>query len=242
LLAGCIQDEWFRPVNHAAIRLLEMAGYQVEAPVGQTCCGALAAHDGKADAARALAERNMPVFSGYDHVVVTSAGCSAHVREYGHWVRGGEEVGERTLDVTVAVARAIEAGLLPRLAMTSGSIAIQDPCHLRHAQRVTAEPRLVLQAGGFEVIEIDPAGMCCGAAGLYTVLQPEASTELGNRKAAQIRSTGMTRVASANPGCEMQLRSALGSGYEIAHPVEWYLNAVVEAGNSGRVAEVRSAR
>jgi glycolate oxidase iron-sulfur subunit len=229
VLAGCIQDEWFRPVNHAAVTLLEMAGYRVEVPEEQTCCGALAAHDGKADAATALARRNLPVFAGYDQVVVTSAGCSAHVREYGHWVPTGEEVGDRALDVTVAVARAIEAGLLPRLAGGSGDIAIQDPCHLRHAQRVTAEPRSILAAGGFDVIEIDPAGMCCGAAGLYTLLQPEASAELGNRKAAQIRSTGVTRVASANPGCEMQLRSALGGGHEIAHPIEWYLKALVEA-------------
>lgn len=242
LLAGCIQDEWFRPVNHAAIALLEMAGYRVEVPIGQTCCGALAAHDGKADAARALADRNVPVFMGYEQVVVTSAGCSAHVREYRHWSPAGEQIGERAVDVTVAVARALETGLLPRLTARSGPMAIQDPCHLRHAQRVTAEPRSILEAGGFEVVEIDPAGMCCGAAGLYTVLQPMASAELGNRKAAQIRSTGVTRVASANPGCEMQLRSALGAGYEIAHPIEWYLKAVMEADESGRVAAVRTAR
>jgi glycolate oxidase iron-sulfur subunit len=242
LLAGCIQDEWFRPVNHAAITLLAMAGYRVEVPLAQTCCGALAAHDGKAEAARALAGRNVRVFAGYDQVVVTAAGCSAHVREYGHWVPAGEEIGERALDVTVAIARAIEAGLLPRLATGSGAIAIQDPCHLRHAQRVTTEPRLILEAGGFDAVEIDPAGMCCGAAGLYTVLEPEASAELGNRKAAQIRSTGVTRVASANPGCEMQLRTALGAGYEIRHPIEWYLKAVMEEGETGRVAAVRTAR
>ncbi|MGH8871507.1 MAG: (Fe-S)-binding protein [Acidimicrobiia bacterium] len=235
LLAGCIQDEWFRPVNHAAIALLEMAGYRVEVPSGQTCCGALAAHDGKSGEARSLAARNMPVLSEYDQVVVTSAGCSAHVREYGHWAPGGEEVGARAMDVTVAVARAIESGLLPRVAGKSGRVAIQDPCHLRHAQRVTAEPRLILEAGGYEVVEIDPTGMCCGAAGLYTVLQPEASQELGNRKAGQIRSTGVSRVASANPGCEMQLRSALGAGYDVAHPIEWYLHAV-RAGGSGIVA------
>jgi glycolate oxidase iron-sulfur subunit len=121
-------------------------------------------------------------------------------------------------------------------------MAIQDPCHLRHAQRVTAEPRHILEAGGYEVVEIDPAGMCCGAAGLYTVLQSEASQELGNRKAAQIRSTGVSRVASANPGCEMQLRSALGPGYEIAHPIEWYLSAIAAAGPPGRVASVEEAR
>jgi glycolate oxidase iron-sulfur subunit len=236
LLAGCIQDEWFRPVNHAAIELLEMAGFRVDVPLGQTCCGALAAHDGKALQARSLAARNLPVLSGYDQVVVTSAGCSAHVREYRHWADDGEQVGERAVDVTVALARAIETGLLPRMAAGMGQVAIQDPCHLRHAQRVTAEPRRILEAGGYEVVEIDPAGMCCGAAGLYTVLQPEASRELGNRKADQIRSTGVSRVASANPGCEMQLRSALGAGFEIAHPIEWYLRAVRVMGETGIVA------
>lgn len=121
-------------------------------------------------------------------------------------------------------------------------MAIQDPCHLRHAQRVTVEPRRILEAGGYEVVEIDPAGMCCGAAGIYTVLQPEASQELGNRKAAQVRSTGVSRVASANPGCEMQLRSSLGRDYEIAHPIEWYLHAIEGAEPTGRVAAVKGVR
>jgi glycolate oxidase iron-sulfur subunit len=99
----------------------------------------------------------------------------------------------------------------------------------------------VLEAGGYEVVEIDPAGMCCGAAGLYTVLQPEASRDLGNQKAAQIRSSGVSMVASANPGCEMQLRSALGPGYDLAHPIEWYLQALKTSG-IGRVAAVEQAR
>ena len=108
---------------------------------------------------------------------------------------------------------------------------------VRHAQKVTVEPRSILSAGGYEAVEIDPDGMCCGAAGLYTVLQPEASQQLGNQKATQVRSTGVTRVASANPGCEMQLRSALGSGYEIAHPVEWYLEAIKRGVNVGTVED-----
>ena len=236
LLAGCIQDQWFRPVNHAAVELLEMAGYRVEVPSGQVCCGALAAHDGKAGEAHDLARRNLPVFAGYDQIVVSGAGCSAHVAEYRHWAEGGDAIGQRTVDVTVAVARAIESGLLPMLADGSGRVAVQDPCHLRHAQRVTAEPRAVLEAGGYEVVEIDPSGMCCGAAGLYTVLQPEASQQLGMLKADQIRSQGVTRVASANPGCEMQLRSALGEGYDIAHPIEWYLQAMKAGGLTGKVA------
>ncbi len=224
LLAGCIQDQWFRPVNHAAISLLEMAGHRVEVPTGQTCCGALAAHDGKPEVARRLAERNEAAFREYDMVVATAGGCSAHLAGYDHW--GGPGVSGKALDVTVAVAQAIVDGRLPRLEEDRGQVAIQDPCHLRHGQRVVDEPRHILEAAGYEIVEVDAEGMCCGAAGLYTLLQPEASQQLGNQKADQVRSTGVRRVASANPGCEMQLRSHLGSNVQIAHPIEWYLHAV----------------
>ncbi len=224
LLVGCIQDEWFRPVNRAAATLLEMAGHEVVAPKQQTCCGALAAHDGHAAAAERYEEKNLAALAGYDVVVATAAGCSAHLADY-EWPSG-----VTPLDVTVAVARAIEEGRLPRVERDNGKIAIQDPCHLRHAQRVVAEPRLILAAAGYEVVETDPAGLCCGAAGMYTVHQPEASDRLGNQKADQVRSTGVEKVASANPGCEMQLRSHLGAGYEIRHPIEWYLDAVTAEG------------
>lgn len=222
LLAGCIQDEWFRPVNRTAVSLLERAGYTVAVPEAQTCCGALAAHDGKAEAAERYETVNVDVFAGYDMLVATAAGCSAHLADY-EW--SGHE--PATLDITVAVARAIEEGLLPVIDRDSGDIAIQDPCHLRHAQRVVAEPRAVLAAAGFRVLETDPVGLCCGAAGLYTVLQPEASQQLGNQKADQVRSTGVSKVASANPGCEMQLRSHLEADYEIKHPIEWYFEALM---------------
>lgn len=221
LLAGCIQDEWFRPVNRAAVTLLEMAGYTVGVPERQTCCGALAAHDGKLDAAHRYEDLNNDALGGYDLVVATAAGCSAHLAGYA-WTSHAPE----TLDITVAVARAIEDGRLPKVAADNGQIAIQDPCHLRHAQRVIAEPRAILAAAGYEVIETDEVGLCCGAAGMYTVLQPEASRLLGNQKADQVRSTGVRKVASANPGCEMQLRSHLGDGYSVLHPIEWYLAAL----------------
>ena len=223
LLAGCVQDEWFRPVNLAAVRLLALAGYRVTVPERQTCCGALASHDGKAEAAARYEERNVGAFGGVDVLVATAAGCSAHLAGYswpGH--------APRVMDVTVTVAEAIEDGRLPRASRSRGEIAIQDPCHLRHAQRVIAEPRLILESAGYTVVEIDEVALCCGAAGIYTVLQPEASERLGNQKADQIRSVGVTRVASANPGCEMQLRSHLGEEYEIRHPIEWYLDALTE--------------
>jgi glycolate oxidase iron-sulfur subunit len=228
LLAGCIQDEWFRPVNQAAVRLLEMAGYRVEVPVGQTCCGALAAHDGKEAEARRLASRNVAAFDSADVVVATAAGCSAHLAGYDHWDEAGDSISSRAADITVTVANAITKGLLPTSSVSRGRIAVQDPCHLRHAQRVVDQPRQILRAAGYDVVEIDDVALCCGAAGIYTILEPEASEALGNQKADQVRSTGVTSVASANPGCEMQLRSHLGVEYEVAHPIEWYLRAIEE--------------
>ena len=225
LLVGCIQDEWFRPVNRVAVQLLEMAGYTVAVPERQTCCGALAAHDGKADAAVQMQDRNTDAFGGFDLMVATAAGCSAHLHDY-RWPGHRPE----TLDITVAVARAIASGHLPRLTVDNGPIAIQDPCHLRHAQRVVAEPRAILAAAGYRVVETDPVGMCCGAAGMYTVHHPEASTILGNQKADQVRATGVTKVASANPGCEMQLRSHLDDQHDIRHPIEWYAAALSAEG------------
>lgn len=235
LLAGCIQDQWFRPVNRAAITLLEMAGHQVEVPTAQTCCGALAAHDGEQEVAFRLAARNSIAFDSYDLVVATAAGCSAHLAGYGHW-NDGSTVPSAAKDITVVVAQAIADGRLPRSEVPRGVIAIQDPCHLRHAQRVITEPRQILEAAGYEVLETDEAGLCCGAAGLYTVLQPEASSQLGNQKADQVRATGSTKVASANPGCEMQLRAHLDADYQIAHPIEWYLSAVLEDGGASMVS------
>ena len=221
LLAGCIQDEWFRPVNRAAVDLLERAGYTVAVPERQTCCGALAAHDGKADAAEAYHARNRDALGGFDMVVATAAGCSAHLADY-RWSGHRPEA----VDITVAVARAIADGRLPTIDGDRGPIAIQDPCHLRHAQRVIDEPREILAAAGYEVVETDPVAFCCGAAGMYTFHQPEASTKLGIQKADQVRVTGATRVASANPGCEMQLRSHLEPEYDIRHPIEWYHSAL----------------
>ena len=219
LLAGCVQDEWFRPVNRAAAILLERAGYQVISPKSQTCCGALAAHDGKLSEADGLASTNKDTFGGCDIVVATAAGCSAHLQDY--------EWKPRVEDITVTVARAISEGSLPRLQATGRTVAIQDPCHLRHAQRVTAEPRLILEAAGYDVAETDPVGFCCGAAGMYTVLQPETSSKLGEQKATQVMATGTREVASANPGCEMQLRAFLGDEFTIKHPIEWYYEALL---------------
>ncbi len=226
LLAGCVMDEWFPAVHDATRGVLQLAGYQVHSPERQQCCGALAAHEGAGDAARRMAERNVSAFAGFDYVVADAAGCSAHLKEYEEWAAGGDSVAERTRDVTEFVADLIDRGLLPKLAEVRGRVAIQDPCHLRHGQRIIAAPRAIVRAAGYTPVEIDPDGLCCGAAGLYMVYEQETAEELGVRKAAQVEATGATTVVSANPGCEIQLRAHLGDGYRIVHPVELYWDSL----------------
>lgn len=228
VLAGCVMEQWFSPVQEATVDLLIRAGYRVVVPRDQTCCGALAAHEGAADAARRLARRNIGGFAGVDLVVVTAAGCSAHMAEYGHWADDGADLARRSRDVTMVVADLIEAGALPAFHDDRGRVAVQDPCHLRHAQRQTAAPRTILRAAGYDPVDVDPTGMCCGAAGLYSLKHPKTSAELGRRKASEVVATETTLVASANPGCEIQLRQHLDDWYRVAHPVELYHQSLLQ--------------
>ncbi len=232
LLAGCVMDRWFGSVHTASIQLLIRAGFDVVVPPSQTCCGALAAHDGWADEAREMASTNLAALDGADLVVANAAGCSAHLKEYGHWTEGGAELATKVADITEVVAEAITDGHLPRLESYGGTVAVQDPCHLRHVQRVTDQPRSILEAAGLRIVEVDPAGHCCGAAGIYSLLEPELSSQLGQAKARQVIETGSAVVSSANPGCEMQLRAHLadqGVDVRIAHPVELYWEALQAA-------------
>lgn len=232
LMAGCVMDQWFGDVHTATIGLLTRSGYDVIVPPAQTCCGALAAHDGWADAAREMAAANIAALEDADVVVVNAAGCSAHMKEYGHWAEDGHRFANKVMDITEVVASSIADDRLPRLEGNGQTVAVQDPCHLRHVQRITGQPRTILAAAGLSTVEVDPAGQCCGAAGIYSVLEPELSSQLGRAKAEQIRTTGSTVVSSANPGCEIQLRTHLaesGVTARVAHPVELYWEHLQES-------------
>ena len=232
LFTGCVMDAWFPEVHAAVIGVLRMAGYRVEAPAAQGCCGALAAHEGAASAAERMAETNVAAFTGYESVVVDAAGCGAHLAASGHWSAGGDDLAARVVDATVLVARLIDRGLVPASDGDHGPIAVQDPCHLRHAQGIVAEPREILAAAGYLPVDIDPLGLCCGAAGSYSLSHPEASAELGARKAAEIAASGARVVATANPGCDMQLRRFVAAGVRVAHPVELYWEVAASAHSS----------
>jgi glycolate oxidase iron-sulfur subunit len=224
-LSGCVMDPWYSETHVAVIQVLRTAGYRVVAPSSQTCCGALAAHEGAAYDAARMAAQNVEAFAGFGPVIVDSAGCSAHMRGYGHWADDGGELARRVVDANEFIAGLIESGSLPVIE-GDRPIAVQDPCHLRHAQRIIEEPRLVLRAAGYEPVEIDAGGMCCGAAGAYQLSHPEVSEQLGLQKAEQVAATGLAHVASPNPGCEMQLKTYLGDGYEVTHPIEVYWQAL----------------
>ena len=225
-LVGCIMGPWFGEVHQASISLLVRAGYRVVVPPGQTCCGALAAHDGAADGASRMASHNVKAFGDVDYVVADAAGCSAHLKDYAHWAPPDEMGNWQVKDINELIAEAIEGGRLPRSTRRRGGAALQHPCHLRNAQRITDQPRVILEAAGYDSSDIDP--MCCGAAGFYSILRPETSAHLGKNKVKEIRQTESTVVASANPGCEMQLRSHLGEGFRVLHPVELYAQALEE--------------
>ncbi len=234
LLSGCVMDAWFGQVHDATVGLLAQAGYRVVVPESQTCCGALAAHDGHADDARRFAARNVDAFAGVDMIVSDSAGCTAHLKEYAHWDDRAGDYGTRVVDVTELIASLIADGSLPTLTTNGERVAIQDPCHLRHAQRITAQPRRIVAAAGYTPVETDPDGMCCGAAGVYSVLNPATSAQLGTQKASQVTATACLIVASANPGCEMQLRAHLDSDHRVAHPVELYWERLEREGGGLR--------
>jgi glycolate oxidase iron-sulfur subunit len=225
LLSGCVQDRWFRRVNRSTIRVLARNGWRVVVPRSQQCCGALAAHHGRLDTARALAQRAVGAFADSNVVVVNAAGCGAHLKDVGDLL-GTPEAHALSAKVRDVMELLHDEGLseTPTREAATGTIAYHDACHALRAQGLRAQPREVLEAiPGLEIAEIADGDVCCGAAGLYNVLEPELSAELRRRKAEAIAATNATTVASANPGCTMQIVAGLQdleSDVEVVHPIE----------------------
>jgi glycolate oxidase iron-sulfur subunit len=209
LLTGCVQSVLFGDVNVATARVLAAAGFEVVAPT-QGCCGALSAHAGRAAESARFTRRLEAAFAGLDTIVVNASGCGSHLKDHGVPV----------LDVTEVLVDAE----LPELHPLELAVAYQDSCHLRHAQRLPAAWRPVLeQIPGLVVLEPAEQDLCCGSAGIYNVTQPEAARELGDRKAANVLATEPDAYASANPGCLVQVSQALRRGgrpLPALHPVE----------------------
>jgi len=231
LLTGCVASVFFSHVHRATLDVLAAEGCTVVVPQRQGCCGALALHAGRADLARAEARATIDAFTaaGVDTVVVNAAGCGSTVKEYGalladdpDYAARAAELATAALDVTELVdALAHSPGRHPERKPLPLRVAYHDACHLAHAQGVRDQPRRALSAiPGLELVELAEPGVCCGSAGIYNLVQPGPAAELGRRKAAAVIDAGVDVVATANPGCLLQLERYLGGAVPVVHPVE----------------------
>ncbi|WP_030175868.1 (Fe-S)-binding protein [Spirillospora albida] len=228
MLTGCVQGEFFPEVNAATARVLALEGCDVLIPKGQGCCGALSVHSGRAEEGRAFARRTIEAFESADVVVVNAAGCGSAMKEYRtlladdpSWARRAGAVSGKTRDLAEFL---LELG--PRAARRPlpVTVAYHDACHLSHAQGVRAQPRALLSGiPELTVREVADPDICCGSAGTYNVLNPGTAAELGDRKAGNVAATGAELLVAANPGCTMQIATALrrrGTPIAVAHTAE----------------------
>jgi glycolate oxidase iron-sulfur subunit len=225
LFTGCVMDAWMRATHRATAALITASGATFALPDhGGACCGALHAHAGLHDRAAGLAQRVIASMPGDAPILVNSAGCGAAMKEYGHLVATPEAAvfADRVVDVHEWLAGRLDRLPPPRRGRTK--VIVQDPCHLRHVQRAHLPVRAVL---GYvaDLVELDDDGLCCGAGGAYSALQPALASDIRDRKMASIRAaverSGATVVASANPGCAMHLAGTLAdAGLAVRHPVD----------------------
>jgi glycolate oxidase iron-sulfur subunit len=216
LLLGCVQREFFSQVNAATARVLAAEGCEVVAPQAQTCCGALLVHAGEEAAAIELAKKTIDVFEQADveTVATNAAGCGSSMKEYGHLLRDDPQYAERARKFSAKCKDISEVltNLEPRSKRhpLKLRVAFHDSCHLQHAQGVRSQPRVLLSGiPDLELAEIPESAICCGSAGIYNLVQPEAAKSLGDRKAELVSQLKVDVVATGNPGCILQLQSAL---------------------------------
>ena len=222
ILSGCVMPLMQGNTMRAAVRVLARNGCNVSVPTGQVCCGALNLHAGDLETARRLARRNIDVFLN-DHadkpgykIITASAGCGSNMKEYGELLKHDPQYADRarrfaelTVDITEYLA---ELPLDPPQGRVNRRVTYQDPCHLAHAQRISRQPRAVLNAiPGLELAEMEASSMCCGGAGFYAMVQPEVSAQILDTKLTNIAATNAEQVVTANPGCMMQIEQGLAS-------------------------------
>jgi glycolate oxidase iron-sulfur subunit len=231
LLTGCIMSTAFAEVHAATIRVLCKNGCEVILPPDQGCCGALHIHGGDMQGGRELARRNIAAFEalGVDAIIVNAAGCGSTLKEYAHllgddpaWAERARAFAAKIKDVSEFLA-GIELNTrdLKPLPLT---VTYQEPCHLAHAQRISAQPRTLLKAiPGLVLKEMHESALCCGSAGIYNITEPEMAAQLGNRKLDNAEASGAEVIVTANPGCQLQLAGGLrtrGSSMQVRHIVE----------------------
>src|SRR5438132_2251518 len=230
LLSGCVQRTFFPRVNDATVRVLRAEGCEVIVPPGQGCCGALSMHAGRDEEAMRFGRSLIAAFeaAGVDTIIVNAAGCGSHTKDIGRiladdpqWAERAARLSEKVKDITEFLAA------LPPLATRHAvktRVAYHDACHLAHAQRIRSAPRQLLRGiPELQLVELPDGDQCCGSAGIYNLIQPESADEIGARKVVNVLSTNADLLASANPGCTLQIQKILrerGQKLRAAHPIE----------------------
>jgi glycolate oxidase iron-sulfur subunit len=245
MLTGCVQRVFFGDVNDATVRVLAAEGCETLTPA-QGCCGALSLHAGRKAEALEFARGLIDSFGKVeaDTIVVNVAGCGSTLKEYGALLADDPAYAGRATEFSAKVRDVTEllAELEPRAPRhpLPGRVAYHDACHLAHAQRVRAQPRTVLrQIPDLQVVDIPEADICCGSAGIYNLVQPEAAEDLGRRKAGNIASVRPDAITTANPGCLLQIRryqSPDDDAIPLFHPVQ-LIDASIRGQRVFRVAE-----
>jgi glycolate oxidase iron-sulfur subunit len=224
LFTGCVMDAWQRQVHRETQSVIEAAGFTVRITGDAVpCCGALQSHAGLRERTSRLAQRAMRELPGDQPILVNSAGCGAAMKDYGRLL-GTEEattLSNRVYDIGEWLALHVDR--LPKVTPLDVRVAVQDPCHLRHVQRAHQSTRVVLAPFVRELVELDDEGLCCGAGGAYSVLEPTSATLIRERKLAAISRVSPDVVASANPGCSMHLSAA---GVVTEHPMTLIYRAI----------------
>lgn len=233
LLTGCIQDLCYADINRDTAEVLQAAGCTVLTPRLQSCCGSLHAHNGDLETARELARRQMDAFplEECDAIITNAAGCGSHLKHYAPlladdpayaakarlWDQKARDIHEWLARIGFQMPEG--AGGEPRVKGT-----YHEACHLCHGQKISGQPRSLLrQVPGMEWAELPQATVCCGSAGIYSITQPEQATALQVAKCEAIAATGATVLATANPGCHLQIAQGLAAmgrdDIRVAHPI-----------------------
>lgn len=230
LLAGCVMPAFTPEVHAATVRVLTLNGFEVVVPAAQGCCGALHTHAGEHAGACDLARRNIDALlaDDIDAVVVNAAGCGAEMKEYDRllagdpaYARRADDLAHRVVDITEFLAR---EGLRETPGPLNLRVTYQDSCHLAHAQRITRAPRELLRAiPGLEFVEMPHADRCCGSGGIYNIVQADLAAQVLAGKMEEVQATQAQVVATANPGCMMQIAqgiNACGMPAQAVHVVQ----------------------
>jgi glycolate oxidase iron-sulfur subunit len=229
VLTGCAQDLIFSDVNRDTVEVLARNGCEVITPPRQSCCGSLHAHNGEWELAKGLARRNIDQFppAEFDAIITNAAGCGSHLKHYAtlladdpQYLARAEEWDHKIKDIHEWLAA---IGLEKPAHTREQTVTYHEACHLCHGQKITAQPRAILNSiPGLKLVELPESTWCCGSAGIYNLIQPEMANQLLDRKLQRIKTTGATTVATGNPGCLLQIINGArkeGTPLRVVHPI-----------------------